>query len=152
MGIFDGLFDRKPQPQPVPVLTETKSPSGLVTYVSNGEIRWSVRSVDDARRAVSDLKFRKRELAVAKRVVADQAQVVQADYTDQVRRRAPMMRGGGNAGRIVRGMQQAGHSGARRQLADLKRPLEAERRDLESQLTTIDEVLLKLESYIMSNP
>lgn len=148
-----GLFDRKPPQAPAPAPTEEQSPSGLVTYVSNGgTIRWSVHTAKEANVAINELKLRKRQLALLKRQLTDRERELRADQTDRVRHQAPTVRGGGGLGKFVHGMEEANRTTARRHLADRLRPLEQERRRIDARCITIDSAILKLEIYVQSQP
>jgi hypothetical protein len=121
----------------------------LVTFKGNGDIALHVKSAAEAKVALKQLRLRKQELMVAKRELATTAHALRASYTDQVRRRAPMVRGGGGFGRFVRRAQTYQRAGARQELAKYLKPLEQQRLHVEARIAVVDRAIVKVESYAL---
>ena len=76
-------------------------------------------------------------------------QAIRARYTDEVRNRGSMIRGGGGVGRVVRLFQTVARDGRRAQLAHELAPLEAEKQDIEAVVRAIDGVMIQLEAFVL---
>jgi hypothetical protein len=122
-----------------------------VVFSNSGDVRVTVRSVDDAKLALKELKLKKKELAIEKREVTSRQQGIRADYTDSRRRQGSMLRGGRSFGRFVRGVQQFQRDAVRRDLARQLAPLEQARAKLDARIAAVDKAILQVESYIVQN-
>ena len=128
------------------------APNQPLVTITSTEVKVSARDTAEARLALKELKLKKKEVALQKKRVMADMKAIRASYTDEVRRRGSMMRGGGGAGKVVRLFQTGSRDARRRQLATDLAPLETEKQRLESMTTTIEGILVKLEQYILSNP
>ena len=79
-------------------------------------------------------------------MILEEQRKIRANYTDKVRRRSPMFRGGGGVGTVIRGVQTNLRAGERQVLAKQLEPLEVMRRHLEGNITNIDGETLRLQS------
>lgn len=118
--------------------------------IAKGKVEARADTVADAKLAIKELKLKKKELALAKKQVTEQQREIRAAYTEKTRHRMPRMRGGGEFGRIIRAAQSSSHAADRQHLAKQLAPLEKQRDQLESLITTVDTVILKLEGQILS--
>ena len=69
------------------------------------------------------------------------------DYSQTVKSRGSLLRGGGGIGRFVRAVQSVSRDGQRAGLASAVAPLEAERHRLDTVMHSIDEIMVKLEIF-----
>lgn len=122
-----------------------------VTLTPEGNISIRVSNILEAKIALKQLKIKKKEIALAKKQVVLQHKAIRSEYTDEVRRQGPMMRGGKSIGKFVRSVQAIQRSNAKVELANKLAPLEQEKYRYESILSEIDQMILKLESYILEN-
>jgi hypothetical protein len=122
-----------------------------VTFAENGDIEISVHSSADAKLALKQLRLRKRELALLKRSYTAEQRELRAGYTDQVRRRSPVMRGGGGVGQFVRAVQGGSRASARKNLAKDLAPVEEKRHTIDQMIGMVDEAILKIESYLLKS-
>ena len=86
------------------------------------EIRVNTSTVAEAKFAIKELKLKKKEYSLQKRAVTDKQKEIRAQYTDEVRSRGSMMRGGGGLGKFVRAVQSASRDSKRAQLANALAP------------------------------
>jgi hypothetical protein len=122
----------------------------LVTITSK-EINVSAKTVPEAKLALKELKLKKKEIALQKKQVAAKMETIRAAYTDEVRRRGSMVRGGGWLGRMIRASQGAGRDVRRHQLASDLAPLEAQKQHLEYIASCIEQVMIQVEEFILKN-
>ena len=69
------------------------SPSTFVK-IDGTRVSVAAHGTAEAKLALKELKLKKKELGVQKRVIASRQKEVRASYTDEVRTRGSMMRGG----------------------------------------------------------
>ncbi len=138
---------------PAPHVTEPRvapwSTSGLIRLDAAGDIVVSVSSVADARLASKDVRLRKRELGVEKKAVTQQMAAMRADYRTSIANRGPSMRGGGNLGKFVRGMDQINRANARSSQANALQPYEVQKQVIDRQIVSLDTLLNQLDGYII---
>ena len=114
-------------------------------------VRVNASSTAEAKLALKELKLKKKEYALLKRELNLKQKEVRAAYTDEVRTRGSMLRGGGGLGKFVRLVQTVSRDGKRNQLAVALAPLEQEKQSIESIVNAIDSVMLQVETYILNN-
>lgn len=119
-----------------------------VLQTKDGEISVVGSSAPELKLAMKELKLKKKELVLRKRLVAEQAKLIRASYTHEVRTRGSMVRGGGGLGGIIRAFQRVSRDSARAQLASDLAPLERQKQEIEAMIRTIDEVVLKIEIHL----
>ncbi len=122
-----------------------------VTYGENGSIDVSTNTVTEAKLAIKELRRRKRELGVTKREINEKMREIRAAYTDQVRSRSPMMRGGGGFGRAMRMLQTGSRAGTRQQLARELAPWEVQRATIERHILLVDGVITRMEAQLAAH-
>ena len=105
----------------------------------------------EAKIALKELKLKKKEYALLKRELNLEQKEIRAVYTDEVRTRGSMLRGGGGFGKFARLIQTASRDGKRHQLAAALAPLEQEKQSIESIISAIDSVSIQVETYILNN-
>lgn len=84
-----------------------------------------------------------------KRTITEQQKSIRAQYTDEVRSRGSMIRGGGGFGKIVRSFQNLSRDNRRAKLANDLAPYEQKKQDIEAMIRTIDSVIIQLETAIL---
>jgi len=123
----------------------------FVTMSQDGKLSIQAKNVQEAKIALKQLKAMKKGIALAKKEIVTKQQIIRAEYTDKNRRQAPMMRGGKGLGGIIRTVQRAERESAKINLANNLAPLEKEKFRLEALLSTIEQGILKIETYIIEN-
>lgn len=115
------------------------------------EIRVNTSTVAEAKFAIKELKLKKKEYSLQKRAVTDKQKEIRAQYTDEVRSRGSMMRGGGGLGKFVRAVQSASRDSKRAQLANALAPYENQKQDIDAILRAIDSAILQVEAAILKH-
>jgi hypothetical protein len=108
-------------------------------------------STSEAKIALKELKLKKKECSLFKREINEKQKVIRASYTDEVRTRGSMLRGGGGLGKFVRLFQTVSRDDKRSQLAIALAPLEQEKQSVESVIHAIDSAIIQVEAYILKN-
>ena len=121
------------------------------TLSPEGELQIRVQNVREAKLAIKQLKIKKKELALAKKQIVMNQKIIRAEYTEARRRQGPMMRGGKTFGSIIRSVQSAQRYGAKVDLANKLAPLDREKFRIEAIISTLEQGILNIESYIMEN-
>jgi hypothetical protein len=111
----------------------------------------NVHSLSEAKIALKELKLKKKEYGLWKRAVNEQQKGIRAAYTEQVRSRGSMMRGGGGFGKFVRAIQTMSRDSKRGRLAHDLSPLGSEKQYIEAMIRTIDSAILQVDAYILRN-
>ena len=124
------------------------SPSTFVK-IDGTRVSVAAHGTAEAKLALKELKLKKKELGVQKRVIASRQKEVRASYTDEVRTRGSMMRGGGGFGRVVRAFQTLSRDSKRADLASELAPLERARQDVETMIHAIDTLIIKVEAELL---
>lgn len=115
------------------------------------ELNVSVCSVAEAKIAIKELKLKKKEYALIKREIIQQQKQIRAEYTDRVRQRGSKFRGGGTIGSVIRTVQTINRDADRRTLAQELLPLEQQKDAVESAINRIDQIILKIERFVVEN-
>jgi hypothetical protein len=154
-----GLFSRKPKAAPVPAAPQVvyhvgppepvKSPSGLISYHTDGEIKLTGNTVAEAKTILAELRLHKKVLAEQKREVAVREREIRADYTDKVRHQGSLAHGSGGFAQVIRSSQQSARRNSRAHMANALRPLEDRKRAIDAQVATTDRVMLNVEAWIL---
>lgn len=103
-------------------------------------------SLAEAKLALKELKLKKKEFNLEKRVVNESQKQIRASYTDEVRKRGSMFRGGGGIGKFCRNIQTISRDITRAQLATELAPLEQEKQRIESIIQAVDSAIIQVES------
>jgi hypothetical protein len=127
-----------------------ESPLRFVTITYDGQVSASYRNKAEAKLAIKELRLAKRELQLSKRELNQQQRAIRGQYTDEVRRRASLVRGGGGVGRFIRAVQTTSRIARRQQFADDIAPLERQKAQIDAMVAAIDQVILKVDVYIHS--
>jgi hypothetical protein len=114
-----------------------------------GTVRVTAKSRAEATIALKELKIKRKEFGLKKRAISDQQRAIRANYTDEVRNRGSMMRGGGGIGKIFRTIQTISRDGRRSRLAHELAPLETKKQEIEAVLRAIDSVIVQLEANLL---
>lgn len=115
------------------------------------EMNISLHSLADAKRALKELKLKKKEYVLAKRDISQRQKLIRAEYTDTVRRRGSKFRGGGGLGSFIRTVQTFSRDAERSALAQQLAPLEQQKNSVDAIINGIDGAILQVESYIVEN-
>ena len=108
-------------------------------------------SLAEAKLALKELKLKKKEYGLLKRAVTERQKEIRAGYTENVRTRGSMVRGGGGVGRFVRAIQTVSRDSKRAQLANNLAPLEQQKQQIETILRAIDAALLQVEAHLLKH-
>jgi hypothetical protein len=122
-----------------------------IVHVNGSEVSISVSSAAEAKLAIKELKLLKKGFALQKKEVAATIKMRRFDYSQEVKTRGSMVRGGGGLGRFFRGVQSISRDNKRAGLAKDLHPLESEKDRLDSVMNSIDQIIVKLEVYILSD-
>lgn len=95
------------------------------------------------------MKLKKKEYALEKKIVINEQKRIQAEYTNEVRTRGSMVRGGGTINKFARGVQSFTRDTRKMKLANDLEPLEKKKQRIDIILSGIDNVLLQTEAYIL---
>jgi uncharacterized protein (DUF3084 family) len=126
-------------------------PQTFVDISSDGEITVRANSIAEVKLALKELKLRKKELSLHKKQVTAQERQIQASYTNEIRSRGSKFQGGGGIGKFIRRVQTSNRDASRQNLAHQLAPYEVEKRGIEAMQSAIEQMILQLESYILSN-
>jgi len=118
--------------------------------VQNDEISYSVVDAAQAKLAIKELKLLKKGYALRKKEIVAEIQATRFNYSQEVKSRGSMMRGGGGFGRFVRAIQSVSRDSKRSGLASALHPLEVRKAEAEGMMHAIDQLVVKLEVYIHS--
>jgi hypothetical protein len=120
------------------------------TYVKIHGSRISVnaKTLPEAKVALKELRMVKKEYSLKKREINEIQKAIRAKYTDDIRRRGSMFRGGGGIGRFVRDVQSAGRDAHRERLAKALAPYEKQKQEVESAIMAIDSLIIQAEANI----
>ncbi len=77
----------------------------VYVQIHDSHIEVNPNTPQEAQLAPRELRLVKKEYSLAKRQINEMQQAIRAEYTDEVRRRGSMMRGGGGLGKFVRTLQ-----------------------------------------------
>lgn len=111
----------------------------------------NANSLAEAKLALKELKLKKKEFGIMKREVNERQKQIRASYTEEVRTRGSMVRGGGGLGKFFRAVQTASRDGKRAQLASALAPLEQEKQRIEAMIRAIDSATIQVESYLLKH-
>jgi hypothetical protein len=121
----------------------------IYVQIRGTSVRANVRTREEAKLALKELKLKKKEFGLMKRTITERQKSIRVDYTDEVRTRGSMLRGGGGIGKVFRLFQTVARDGRRAQLARALAPLESEKENIETMVRAIDGVIIQLEAYIL---
>ena len=101
--------------------------------------------------ALKELKLKKKEYTLIKRQLTDQQKAIRATYTQEVRSRGSMLRGGGGFGRLVRAFQTVSRDNTRANLANDLAPFENQKFEVEAVIAAIESCILQIESALLKH-
>jgi len=130
---------------------DNQSVQNSIVKFTDTEVDISLQSVADAKRALKELRLKKKEYALAKRDISQRQKLIRAEYTDTVRRRGSKFRGGGGLGSFIRTVQTFSRDAERSALAQQLAPLERQKFSVDAIINGIDQAILQIESYIVEN-
>ena len=107
------------------------------------------RSLAEARIAIKQLRTLKAELGIKRRLLAAEQKQIRASYTEYVRTRGSVVRGGGGLGGIVRLIQTRSRDNHRAELARQLAPLEEQKALLERQILLAEKTILQVQAEIL---
>lgn len=108
-------------------------------------------TIQEKKLAIKELKLKKKELGLQKRTATDQQKVIRATYTQKMRTRRSMGRGGGQLGQAIRNIEHGWHDRQRANLARDLAPLEEQKQHIESMILALDNLVLQLEQQILAS-
>lgn len=120
-----------------------------VTISDHGQISVNYRNAGEAKSALKELGLLRKHLALEKRRLKERQRATRAQYTDDVRRRAPKFIGGGQVGQFIRAAQTISRASARYELANVLAPLEKKAQEIEAAQHALESVTLQVKAYIV---
>ena len=132
-------------------LSQVDGAQSYVSFSANGEIKVNVSNFLEAKLALKELKIKKKEYSIQKRQITEQERIIRAEYTNKVRQRGSKFQGGGGVGKFIRSVQTVTRDAARRELANKLAPYEQQKRFVESMISAIDQIILKIEAAIQQH-
>ena len=106
-------------------------------------------SLPEAKLALKELRLKKKEFGIQKKLILARQQEIRASYTEEVRTRGSIVRGGGGIGKFLRLVQTISRDSKRSRLAVDLAPLEREKQEVENMIHTIDRVILQVEAQLL---
>lgn len=125
------------------------STTGLILTNADGDIGVSLKTAAEAKLAIKDLRLRKRALSAEKRMVTQEMAAIRREYTVKNANRGPSIRGGGNVGKFVRGMDSVGRSLDRSNKERELAPLDERKRWFEAKINDVDALIHHCEAYMV---
>jgi len=117
--------------------------------IAGTTVNVNANSVVEAKLALKELKLKKKEFGLMKRGVNERQKQIRASYTQEVRNRGSMVRGGGGVGKFFRAVQTISRDTKRAQLAAALAPYEQEKQRIESMIQAIDSAIIQVESHLL---
>ena len=125
-------------------------PPSRFVKIENNTISVNASSRAEGKLALMELRLKKKELGVQKRLLSAEQKLIRAGYTEEVRTRGSMLRGAGAIGRIFRVFQSNSRDNRRVKLASDLAPLERQKQDVEKWILLVERVILQVESQMLS--
>lgn len=119
--------------------------------IAGTEVTVKADTLADARLAIKELKLKKKEYSLRKRAIADAQRNLRAQYTEDVRARGSMMRGGGFFGKVARAFQSSSRDSRRARLAAELAPYETKKQEIEAVIRALDSAILQVEAAILQH-
>lgn len=126
------------------------TPSNFVK-IEGTRVSVNANGLAEAKLALKELKLKKKEFGIQKKVILTRQKEIRAAYTDEVRTRGSMVRGGGGVGKFFRAIQTISRDSKRSSLAADLAPLEKAKQEIEAMIHTIEHVILQVESQILKH-
>lgn len=120
-----------------------------LVQITDKEVKYHVTNVAEAKLVIKQLRLKKKEFGLEKRVVLEKQKEIRAQYTTEVRHRGSMVRGGGGLSKFIRRVQAVSRDSKRSNLANALAPLESKKQQIERIMTAIDSAILQLEEVIL---
>jgi hypothetical protein len=125
------------------------SPSGLI--VAEGTtFSIEAEQLSDARLAMSELKFLKRDLQLEKKMVVANLKILRTSRSQQIARQGSMTRGGSQFGQIVRTFERMGRDHDRSKHVNRLAPFQQTIAVLDDRIMQVDKVITTLDRHIHS--
>jgi hypothetical protein len=124
------------------------TPSNFVT-IEGTRVSVNATGLAEAKLALKELKLKKKEFGIQKKLIMTRQKEIRASYTDEVRTRGSMVRGGGGVGKFFRAIQTFSRDNKRAGLAADLAPLEKAKQEVEAMIHTLDHVILQVEAQLL---
>ena len=121
----------------------------MFVKIIGNELIVRAKSIAEIKLALKELKLKKKELSLAKRILNEEQKQIRSQYTEEVRFRGSMIRGGGGLGKFLRAVQTASRDSKRAALARNLSPYEVRKQEIESMLRAIDSAILQVEAALL---
>lgn len=118
--------------------------------IENARVSVNANGLAEAKLALKELKLKKKEFGIQKKIIIARQKEIRAAYTNEVRTRGSMVRGSGGVGKFFRAIQTISRDSKRSKLASDLAPLEKAKQDVEIIIHTIESVILKVEAQLLS--
>jgi len=139
-------FMRRAEPGPVTAPADDDLPG---VPFSEGEMAVRVTTAAEAKLAIKELKLKKKEYAIQKKQVAAEIAAIRAAHRSRTAQRGTKVRGGGGAGRFVRGIQTAQRDNDRANTDRQIQGYERQKMAIETAMTELDRAILQLEGHAL---
>lgn len=125
------------------------SASGLIYLMPNGDIQVKASNVAEAKRILKDLRLHKKRITAQKKIATQEMATIRTRYRIKNANRGPAVRGGGKFGKVVRSLDSINRSADRSNKEKDLLPFENQKIQYDQALNSIDELIQKIESYIL---
>ena len=122
---------------------------GEFVKIEGTRVSVNANGLAEAKLALKELKLKKKEFGIQKKIIIARQKEIRAAYTDEVRTRGSMIRGGGGIGKFFRAIQTISRDSKRSNLAADLAPLEKAKQEVEATIYAIEHVILQIESQIL---
>ncbi len=124
--------------------------SNFIKIIGN-QVQVNTSTIAEAKLAIKELKLKKKEYSLQKRAINEEQKRIRAQYTEEVRSRGSMMRGGGGLGKFVRAVQSVSRDSRKAQLASELAPHEKRKQDIEAMMRAIDSAIIQVEAAVLKH-
>ena len=124
------------------------TPSNFVK-IEGTRVSVNANGLAEAKLALKELKLKKKEFGIQKKVILASQKEIRAAYTEEVRTRGSMVRGGGGVGKFFRAIQTISRDSKRSSLATDLAPLEKAKQEIEAMIHAIEHLILQIEAKIL---
>lgn len=132
---------------PAPAAQSVSTPRGVSFRGTDIDI--NVRTVEEAKLGIKQLKLEKKEYAFERKGVTNQLAQINAARKIALAGRGSMTRGGGNLGKTIRVFEQSSRDAERRKHAADVAPLDAQKAAIDAAALRCDQAIAILEGFVL---
>jgi hypothetical protein len=145
------IFRQPVAPEPEPSIPEQDWQGSVLLFTDDGSIAFRGNSVADAKLAIKQLRLRKKAVGLEKREVTQAITAINAERRMQTANQGSMVRGRGGVAQTMRAFQSISRDADKRNHAARLQPYQQEKARLDEYTLTIDQMITKLEAYILQH-